>query len=199
MSYRGPRAKLSRRLGVALTPKAERVMIRKSYGPGQHGQRRRRAPSEYSLQLLEKQKLKFQYNVTEKQLRKYFFIAQRMKGNPADNVIQLLERRLDNIIHRGGFAPTIYAARQLVTHGHVLVDGKRVNKPCYSIKTTEIVSLRDKSKNIPIVGEALTQANPPAYMETNKEQFTARLSRLPLRNEVPVVCELQLVTEWYSR
>ena len=199
MSYHGPRAKLSRRLGIALTPKSERVMIRKPYGPGQHGQRRRRSTSEFGNQLLEKQKLKYQYNMSEKQLRRFYRRAQRMKGNPSDNLIRVLESRLDSVVYRAGFAPSVYAARQLVVHGHVLVNGARVNVPSFLLNSDDIVTLAEKSRAIPVVMEALMRVNAPAYLEVNKEQFKARIAREPQRQEVPVTCEMQLVIEWYSR
>jgi len=199
MSYKGPRAKLSRRLGVPLTDKATRVMVRKPYPPGQHGQRRRRAPSEFGKQLLEKQKLKFQYNVSEKQLRAYFKKAKRAKGNPSDRLVQFLETRLDNMVYRSGFAPTIYAARQLVGHGHILVNGAKVNKPAYAISHTDIISMKEKSREIPIVQEAMGNATVPDYLDVSKEQFTTRITRLPLRDEIPVICDIQLVIELYSR
>ena len=199
MSYRGPRAKLSRKLGVPITPKSTRVMIRKPYAPGQHGQRRRKAASEFGRQLLEKQKLKFQYNVSEKQLRKYYKKAKAAKGNPADTLVQYLETRLDNVVYRSGLTPTIYAARQLVTHGHVRVNGAKINKPSYAVTHNDIVSLAEKSKQIPYVQEALGNSAPPDYLEVNKEAFTTRITRVPLREEVPVICEIQLVIEMYSR
>lgn len=199
MSYHGPRAKLSRKLGVPLTPKSTRVMIRKPYAPGQHGQRRRKASSDYGKQLLEKQKLKFQYNVSEKQLRKYYKKAKAAKGNPADTLVQLLETRLDNVVYRSGLAPTIYAARQLVTHGHVRVNGAKLNKPSCNITHNDIVSLAEKSKQMPIVMESLGNSAPPDYLEVSKEACTTRITRVPLREEVPVICEIQLVIELYSR
>ena len=199
MSYRGPRAKLSRKLGVPLTPKATRVMIRKPYAPGQHGQRRRKAASEYGKQLLEKQKLKFQYNVSEKQLRRYYKKAKAAKGNPADRIVQFLETRLDNIVFRSGLAPTIYAARQLVVHGHIRVNGAKIDKPAYVVTHNDIVSIKEKSKELPIIQEAVANATVPDYLDVNKEAFSTRITRMPLREEVPVICDLQLVFELYSR
>jgi small subunit ribosomal protein S4 len=184
---------------VPLTEKATRVMIRKPYPPGEHGQRRRRAPSEFGKQLLEKQKLKFQYNVSEKQLRSYFKRAKRAKGNPSNRLVQFLETRLDNIVFRSGFAPTIYAARQLVGHGHVMVNGSKVNKPAFEVSHTDIVTLKEKSREIPIVQEAIGKAQVPDYLEVSKEQGSTRITRLPLRDEIPVICDIQLVIELYSR
>lgn len=198
MSYHGPRVKLSRRLGVALTPKSAKVMIRKPYRPGQHGQKRK-STSEYASQLMEKQRLKFQYNVSERQLRKTYGHAQQMKGNPSERLIQLLESRLDSVIYRAGFAPTVFAARQLVSHGHVLVNGKRVDIPSFTVSAKDVVSLKEKSRTIPVVSEALNRSTSPAYLNVNKDAVSCSFVRAPERAEVPVICDLQLVIEWYSR
>ena len=199
MSYRGPKAKLSRRLGVALTDKASRVMVRKPNPPGQHGGRRRRSLSEYGKQLLEKQKLRFQYNVSEKQLRKYYKRANKSKNVTPLELVRLLEMRLDNVIYRAGFAPTIYAARQLVNHGHVLVDGKKVDIPSYEINLNDVVSIKEKSRTIPIIVDAVNNSQALPYIERDNTEFTAKVTRTPQSEEIPVTCEPQLVVELYSR
>lgn len=199
MSYKGPRAKLSRRLGVALTRKAALVMTRKPHPPGQHGQRHRRAPSEFARQLLEKQRLKYQYNVSEKQLRKYYTLAARKKGNKAENLVRVLESRLDALVHRSGLAPTMYAARQLVGHGHITVNGKRVDIPSFLVKMGDVVSVREKSKKMLMFQESLQSANPPAYVELNRTDLSCRIARIPEREEIPVICEVPLVVEYYAR
>lgn len=199
MNYTGPRVKLSRRLGVPLTPKAVKVMIHKPLPPGQHGGRRRRALSDYGKQLLEKQKLKYQYNVHEKQLRNYYKTANQRKGNTGENLISILECRLDSFVARSGLAPTVYAARQLVRHGHILVNGRKVDLPSYMIKVEDVISVKEKSRHIPAINEAMQAAFAPPYVELNKEQFSARLLRLPTREEVPIQCEIPLVVEFYSR
>jgi small subunit ribosomal protein S4 len=199
MSYRGPKAKKSRALGVALTTKSAFIMNRKPNAPGQHGGRRRGARSTFGEQLLEKQRLRFQYNLREKQLRKFFDQAKRRKGNTADELLRLLERRLDNFVYRAGFAPTIYAARQLVSHGHVAVNGRKIDRPGKLVTIEDVITIREKSRNMPMVQSALTQANPPGYIEASKEQFMARLTREPETEEIPVICRVPMVVEFYSR
>ncbi|MEN3026949.1 MAG: 30S ribosomal protein S4 [Chlorobiota bacterium] len=201
MRYTGPKVKLSRKLGIALTPKAQKYMERKPYPPGQHGPEKRRAKlSDYGRQLLEKQRLRFQYNVHERQLRRYFQLASRMPGNTADNLIQLLERRLDAIVLRAGFARTIYAARQYVRHGHVEVNGQRVTIPSYQVDVGDTVRIREKSRRIPDIQEAVRQAaQAPPYLEVSKADFSARLLYVPPREEIPVICEVPMVVEFYSR
>jgi small subunit ribosomal protein S4 len=199
MSHKGPRAKLSRRLGVALTPKSEIVMQKKPHAPGQHGQRRRPPQSEYGKQLLEKQRLKFQYNVSERELRRYFSTAKSTKGNAPDILVNLLEHRLDNVVRRTGFAPTIYAARQLVSHKHITVNGKVVNKPNFKIGSQDVIGLREKSKDLTAISNSLGNAIVPSYLEVSRNEKTARFIRTPAASEVPITCEVQLVVEFYSR
>ena len=199
MPYTGPKVRLSRKLGVPMSPKASLVMLHKPYGPGQHGQRRSGRKSDYGRQLLEKQRLKFQYNITERQLRNYYREANQIKGNTADNLLRILDSRLDAFILRAGFAPTIYAARQLVSHAHVLVDGKRVNFPGFRVDGSMEVSVKEKSRAIPFVQEALQNTTPPEYVEVQKDQFKAKLARLPEAEEIPIICEISQVIEYYSR
>lgn len=199
MSYRGPKVKLSRRLGVPLTNKAAVVMVRKPYGPGQHGQKRFGRKSEFGRQLLEKQRLRFQYNVSERQMVNYYKEATRQKGNAAENLLRLLESRLDALVLRSGFAPTIYAARQLVTHGHIVVDGKIVTFPAFQLKTGQQVSIKEKSRTIPMVSEALETSTPPAYVEVDKSSYQSKFGRVPSAGEIPILCEVSQVVEYYSR
>lgn len=199
MNYTGPRVKLSRRLGVPLTPKAVKVMIHKPLPPGQHGGRRRRALSDYGKQLLEKQKLKAQYNITERQLRNYYKAAKQLKGNTAEHLVSILETRLDATIMRSGLAPTVYAARQLVRHGHVHVNGKKIDLPGNRVSVSDVVSIKEKSRAIPCVQEALQTAVVPSYIELDKGNFAGRLVKIPARDEVPVQCDIPLVVEYYSR
>ncbi|MCS6828837.1 MAG: 30S ribosomal protein S4 [Caldilinea sp.] len=201
MNYTGPKVKLSRRLGVPLTPKAARVMQRRPYPPGPHGKAQggRRKLSDFGRQLLEKQKLRAQYNIHERQMRNYVAKAMRKSGITGEVLVQLLESRLDAFVLRAGFVNTIYAARQFVSHGHVRVDGEPVNLPGYQVKPGQIVSVKEKSRRMPLVQESLRNANPPAYVALDKEAFSAQLVRLPQRDEVPVICDLQLVIEYYSR
>lgn len=203
MNYTGPKVKLSRRLGLALTPKAAQIMAKRPYPPGQHGRHQQfkdRNPSDYKRQLLEKQKLRLQYNIHERQMRNYFIKAFRRMGNTVDNLVQLLETRLDAVVLRAGLARTIYAARQYVTHGHILVNGRRVNLPAYRVKVDDVVSVKEKSRRLACFAEALAStAGTPPYLKTSKDEMSAQLLYLPPRYEVPVICEVSLVIEYYSR
>jgi small subunit ribosomal protein S4 len=199
MTHKGPRVKLSRRLGIALTPKSEVIMQKRAYAPGQHGQRRRPPHSEFGKQLLEKQRLKFQYNVSERELRRYFRTAKSTKGNTPDILVNLLEHRLDNVVRRAGFAPTIYAARQLVSHKHITVNGKTVNKPNFRVGAQDVVGLREKSKGLDVINNSLGNAVIPSYIEVSRNEKTVRFIRTPMLSEVPITCEAQLVVEFFSR
>ena len=195
----GPKVKLSRKLGVSLTPKSSLVMLHKPYGPGQHGQRRSGRRSDYGLQLLEKQKLKYQYNISERQLRNYYREANQIKGNTADNLLRILDSRLDAVVLRAGFAPTVYAARQLVSHAHVMVDGKIVNFPGFRVTSEMEISIKEKSRNIPFIAEALQTTEAPPYVEVQAAEYKCKLARVPEREEVPIICEIPQVVEYYSR
>lgn len=202
MKYTGPKVKLSRRLGIPLTNKAARVMERKPYPPGQHGpakQFRRGRQSAFERQLIEKQRLRAQYNIHEKQMVNYYKKAVRKEGNTADILIQLLESRLDAFVLRAGFAPTIYAARQYVSHGHMTVNGKRVNIASYQLNEGDQVGVRDKSKRLDMLQEAVGNAAPPDYISMDKNAMTAQYLYAPRRVEVPIVCEVPQVIEYYSR
>lgn len=202
MKYTGPKVRLSRRLGIPLTPKAARIMERKPHPPGQHGpsqQYRRGRMSDYKRQLLEKQRLRAQYNISERQMRNYFRKAERAVGNTANRLIQLLETRLDAVVNRGGLAPTIYAARQFVSHGHIMVNGRRVNIASYQVKVGDVVSVKNKSRQIPAIVDAVESASPPPYLEFSPDDMSVKLLYLPDREEVPVIGEVHLVIEFYSR
>lgn len=203
MKYNGPKVKLSRRLGVPLTDKAARIMEKKPYPPGQHGpakQFRRGRQSAYERQLLEKQRLRAQYNIHERQMRNYYRKAVRNAGNTVDNLIQLMETRLDAMVLRGGLAPTIFAARQYVSHGHLLVNGKPVNIPSYQVEVDDVVTVRQKSSRLVMFQEmAESGYYPPDYLSLNKETLEFKLNYLPRRAEVPIVCEVPQVIEYYSR
>lgn len=202
MNYTGPKVKLSRRLGIPLTLKAAQAMEKKPYPPGQHGrtQRFERNPSDYKRQLLEKQKLRLQYNIHERQMRNYFRKASHARGNTAENLIQLLETRLDAIVLRAGLARTIYAARQYVTHGHIQVNGQRVNLPAYQVRVNDVISVKASSRRIPCFADALNSTfGTLAYLAVSKEEMSTQLLYLPRRSEVPVICEMSLVIEYYSR
>ncbi|MDK2981939.1 MAG: small subunit ribosomal protein [Chloroflexota bacterium] len=200
MSYHGPKAKLARRFGVSWTPKGDKILARRPNPPGQHGASRRRGrDSVYKKQLTQKQLLRAQYNIREKQMRNYIRKALESRGNYDERLIQLLETRLDALVLRAGFAQTIYAARQYVNHGHVLVNDHRVTYPSYAIKPGDQISIKEKSK------AALSSQilNPPAaippYLESSQEKFSAQLLRLPVSHEVPVLGDVRQVIEFYSR
>ena len=199
MNFTGPKVKQSRALGVALTPKAEKYMKKRPYGPGQHGQRRRRRPSDYGVQLLEKQRLRYQHNVSEKQLHRAYEQATRKSGPTGEILIQLLETRLDALVLRAGLAPTIFAARQFVTHGHVQVNGKKANIPSMRLRPGDVITLRERSKKLVMFQEGRVPVNVPSYLSFDEASLTAKLLSAPGRDEIPVICNEQLVVEYYSR
>lgn len=200
MKYNGPKVKISRKLGMQLTPKATKVAAKKNYPPGQHGPSKRRSKqSDYGKQLLEKQRLRLQYNISEKQMRKYYSKAVHITGNTGDILMQLLEKRLDTVILRAGLARTIYAARQYVGHGHVLVNGKKVRVPSYEVKPGDEVSIKEKSRKLECFQEAIRSSGAPEYLEVSKTDFSLKYMHIPAREDIPVECEIPLVVEYYSR
>jgi small subunit ribosomal protein S4 len=201
MNYTGPKVRLSRRAGVALTPKAAKVMERRPQPPGQHGARiSRKRPSIYALQLLEKQRLRYQYNIGERQLRNYYLRVAGKSGNTGENLLQQLETRLDALVLRAGLARTIYAARQYVRHGHITVDGGRISVPGYRVRPGQVIAVHQKSRRLDCFHQALAQTgNGAPYVEVNKAELSARLLYLPPSREIPIICELPLVIEYYSR
>ncbi len=205
--YRGPVEKLERRLGVDLGLKGERRLAGKSalekrpYPPGQHGQRRAKI-SEYAEQLQEKQKAKFMYGVSEKQFRTLFKEANRKEGNTGAILIQLLEQRLDNVVYRMGFATTRRFARQLVNHGHILVDGKRVNIPSYRVKAGQKIEVKEKSKTNSQITRAMELTNQTGIVEwvdIEKDKLFGIFSRVPAREEINIPVEERLIVELYSK
>jgi len=205
--YRGPVEKIERRLGVSLALKGERRLAGKSaidkrpYAPGQHGQRRAKI-SEYGLQLREKQKAKFMYGVSEKQFRRLFSDANRMPGNTGENLIVLIERRLDNVVYRMGFATTRAFARQLVNHGHILVDGKKVDIPSYRVKPGQKIEIKEKSKDNPQIkraGELTAQTGIVPWVDVELDKGYGIFTRLPERDEVSIPVEERLIVELYSK
>jgi small subunit ribosomal protein S4 len=195
--------KLDRRMGENIWGRPKSPVNSRSYGPGQHGQRRKQKVSDFGLQLRAKQKLKGYYgNLTEKQFAKTYEEAARRKGNTSENLIALLESRLDAIVYRAKFVPTPFAARQFVNHGHVQVNGKRVNIASYRVKPGDVVSVRERSKNMALVLEALqsSERDTPDYIEMDLKGMTAKYIRLPELAEVPypVKMEPNLVIEFYA-
>jgi len=200
MNYTGPKVRLARRVGIALTPKAAKIMERKKGGPGEPRFRsRRRQMSNYGRQLLEKQRLRYQYNIPEKQLGNYFKKAMSKHGNTGDILIRMLETRLDACVLRSGLARTIYAARQYVSHEHFQVNGIKVKSPGYQLKPGDILQVKERSRKLPCFREALSQALPPVYLEVSEDELKARLVSLPRREEIPVQCDIGQVVEFYSR
>ncbi len=196
--YTGPTWKLSRRLGFSLSETGKELRKR-PYPPGQHGQGRRKL-SNYAIQLQEKQKLRFLYGLSERQFKKVFQEAARMPGITGENFMILLESRLDNLVYRLGFARTRAAARQLVTHGHITVNGKKVDIPSYRVRVGDQISLREKSRNLKVVQEALeVRPNLPEYLSYDEQTMTGEYLRLPRRDELnPDIKESEIV-EFYSR
>ncbi len=196
--------KIDRRLGVNLWGRPKSPFNKREYGPGQHGQGRRRKPSDFGIQLMAKQKLKGYYgNIGEKQFRKYYDEAVRRRGDTGENLIGLLEHRLDAVVYRAKFVPTVFAARQFVNHGHVLVNGKRVTVPSYVVKLGDVVEIRQKSKELPLVLEAIqsSERDIPDYLDVDHKKLAASVTRTPKLEDVPypVQMEPNLVIEFYSR
>jgi small subunit ribosomal protein S4 len=204
-SHHGPKAKVQRRFGEVLVPRPKyaKILEKRPYPPGDHGkdkQFRSGRRSNYGIQLNEKQKLAFIFNVRENQMRSYFVKARRQPGNTGANMLTLLERRLDNVVYRAGFAATIWAARQMVVHGHVLVNGQRLDIPSYLVEIGDEVSLIEKMRQNVHVVEALESAGSvPDYYSRDKNSFSIRLDRLPERKEIPVPVDEQLIVEFYTR
>jgi small subunit ribosomal protein S4 len=205
--YTGPVCKLCRREGVKLFLKGERcytekcALERRSYAPGQHGQRRTKV-SEYGTQLREKQKVRRIYGVLEAQFRRYFTEAERMRGVTGENLLQLLERRLDNMVYRLGMAPSRKAARQLVLHGHFTVAGKSVNIPSYLCKPGETVAVKAGAKEIPAIKLSLElQAKKgfPTWLEVDAEKMAGTVKQLPTKEEIAMPIKEQLIVELYSK
>ena len=196
--------KIDRRMGQNIWGRPKSPVNRREYGPGQHGQRRKGKMSDFGTQLKAKQKLKGYYgNISERQFRKYYAEAIRMKGDSGDNMVGLLERRLDAVVYRAKFVPTVFAARQFVNHGHILVNGRRVNIASYLVKAGDTVEVKESSRqlNIYIEAQSLAERDVPEYYEVDHSKGFAKVSRIPLPSEVPypVHMEPNLVIEFYSR
>jgi small subunit ribosomal protein S4 len=196
--------KIDRRLGENLWGRPKSPFNRREYGPGQHGQRRKGKISDFGTQLRAKQKLKGYYgNISEKQFRRYYAEAIRLRGDSGEHLIGLLERRLDAVVYRAKFVPTVFAARQFVNHGHVKVNGRRVTIASYLVKAGDVIEVKDASKQLVIVLEsvALAERDVPEYIEVDHSKMTAKLARVPTLSDVPypVQMEPNLVIEFYSR
>lgn len=204
MNYTGPKVRQSRRLSITITPKADKVMQKKNYPPGQHGSggMRRGKESIYKRQLMEKQRLRTFYNIHERQMRNCYRKAARRSTNTAEAIIEMLESRLDAVVTRGGLARTIYQGRQLVAHGHISVNGKKVDIASYQVKPGDIVTVREKSRKMKDLEDSLAAAaNVPEFLQLDKDQFQVRMLEIPKQEQVPVVrgLDLSLIVEFYSR
>lgn len=199
--YIGSRCKKCRQLGFSVCGSDRCALLRRKTPPGMHPDLRRKM-SEFKKRLLKKQKLRFSYWVSEKQFRNYVKEAFKKKGIPGETLLSLLEHRLDNVVYRLGFAPTLLSARQLVVHGHVSVDNRKVDRPSYTLRPGEVVSLREESKKMPIVEEGLARspARPVlSYIEVDRENLSGKLTSIPERAQIPLEINEGMVMEHYTR
>src|SRR3954468_13173013 len=199
-----PKYKIDRRMGQNVWGRPKSPINHREYGPGQHGQRRKGKLSDYGVQLRAKQKLRGYYgNVTERQFRGIYAEARRLKGDTGAHMISLLERRLDAVVYRAKFVPTVFAARQFISHGHILVNGKRVNIASFRVKVGDVVAVKEKSKELALVleAQALAERDVPDYIDVDGAKLTAKLSRIPVITDVPYAVQMEphLVVEYYSR
>lgn len=199
--YIGPKTKIARKFGEAIYG-ADKYLDKKNYPPGMHGaNKRRRKLSEYALQLKEKQKAKYTYGILEKQFANLFEKASRSKGITGEVLLQLLERRLDNVVYRLGLAPTRAGARQLVSHRHITVNGDIVNVPSFSVKPGDIIGVREKSKSLESINDSLASSRSSQYswLEWDKSQFAGKFMNVPERTDIPENIKEQLIVELYSK
>jgi small subunit ribosomal protein S4 len=197
--YTGPKFKLSRRLGISLSGTGKEI-AKRPFPPGQHGPGQKKKISGYGMQLQEKQKLRHMYGLNEKQFRNLFDKADKMKGMTGENFMVLLESRLDNLIYRLGFSNSRAGARQLVAHGHVLINSKKVDIPSFTVSTTDVIGLRERSRNLSTIKEALTNRHHiPSYVEFNEAAMEGRYLRIPERSELPQEIDEKQIVEFYSR
>ncbi len=206
--YTGAVCRLCRREDTKLFLKGDRCFTdkcayeRRQYPPGMHGQARRRRPSDYGQQLREKQKVKRMYGLIEKQFRGYYYKASRMKGVTGENLLQLLERRLDNVVLRCGFAASHAEARQLARHGHFLINGKKVNIPSFQVQAGDVIEVRERSRKVQKVVDAIANLDRsplPAWIEIDRDNFKAKITQLPAREDVSADIDEQLIIELYSK
>jgi small subunit ribosomal protein S4 len=201
--YTGPKARVSRRLGVNIwgTQGENRALDRRPYPPGEHGRSRRRNPSEYLLQMQEKQKARFTYGLNERQFRRLYAEANKTKGVTGEQMLQLLERRLDNIVYRAGWASTRPQARQFVGHGHVDVNGKRVDIPSYRVRKGDVVTVRTKAREMIVIqwNRDVLDRTPPPWLDRTDEGWSVTVREYPLREHIDVPVREQLIVELYSK
>jgi small subunit ribosomal protein S4 len=205
--YTGPKWRIARRLGVNIyvgeekTQKGKSILDRRPYPPGQHGRSRRKI-SYYGRQLMEKQKVKFYYGVRERQFRRFYEMAEKMKGQTGENLLKLLESRLDNVVYRLGFGKSHRHARQLVVHGHILVNGKKVDRPSFLVKPGDVIEVKEKSRDIPQIKEGIELAlkrGIPSWLELDAENFKGIVKAEPTREEIEIPVEEHLIVELYSK
>jgi small subunit ribosomal protein S4 len=198
------KTRLSRALGIALTPKAAKYLEKRPYAPGEHGRTKRKADSDYAVRLREKQRLRAQYGIREAQLKIAFNEARRSAGLTGENLVELLEMRLDALVLRSGFARTTAQARQMVVHRHIMVDGQLVDRPSFRVKPGQLIHVKPRSEGTEPFqvaaagGHVDVLPKVPAYLEVELDKLQSRLVRRPNRAEVPVTCEVQLVVEYYA-
>ncbi len=198
--YIGPKTRIARRFGEAIFG-SDKVFEKRNYPPGQHGQNRRKKTSEYGSQLDEKQKVKYTYGVLERQFRKIYADAKRLKGVTGEVLLSLLESRLDNVVYRLGIAPTRAAARQLVGHRHIIVDGEVVNIPSYRVKAGQVVGVREKSKSLEVIADSLAShsASKYSWLEWDKSTMSGKFLNMPERSDIPEHFQEQLIVDLYSK
>ncbi|MCQ2226725.1 MAG: 30S ribosomal protein S4 [Bacteroidales bacterium] len=198
--YTGPKTRIARRFGEAIFG-SDKVFEKRNYPPGQHGQNRRKKTSEYGSQLNEKQKVKYTYGVLERQFRRVYADAKRMKGVTGEVLLSLLESRLDNVVYRMGIAPTRAAARQLVGHCHIVVDGDVVNIPSYRVKAGQVIGVREKSKSLEVIANSLASNSSSKYswLEWDKNTMSGKFLNMPERSDIPEQFQEQLIVDLYSK
>ncbi len=202
--FTGPKAKICRKFGENIfgTAKYDRILNKRKFPPGQHGRTQRRKLSDYGVHLKEKQKLRYTYCLLEKQFRNYFFKAAKMTGVTGDLLLQILERRLDNVVYRLGFAVTRMQARQFVNHGHVRVNGKKVDIPSFLVKAGDTIEIREKSRSIKAIKEAVERtetSSPFSWLSVDKENMRGQFLTIPAAAEIPVSVDTRLIVEYYSK
>jgi len=199
--YKGPRVRVSRRFGVAIFGNSK-YLERRQYGPGVHGPKKRRKNSEYALGLIEKQKLRYYYGLLEKQFRKIYEIASRRRGVTGTIMLEILETRLDNVVYQLGFGQTRAQARQMIVHGHISVNGKKVTIPSYALKVGDTVDVKDKAVSRQLAAhnmELSTNRIIPSWLGLNKDSFRGTIMRLPAREDIQPIANDQAIVEFYSR
>ncbi len=199
--YTGPRVRILRRFGQQLPGLSRKSIDRRPYAPGQHGQRRRRKSSDYRVRLEEKQKLRFNYGVGERQFRRYIKRATRVKGDTGLRLLQFLEGRLDSVVFRAGYAPTIPGARQLVNHGHIRVNDRKVNIASYQLSPGDVITLRERSKKVAIILESVEAPSlaRPQYITFDKNKLETTFTAIPSREDIPLEVQENFVVEFYSQ